>query len=365
MFELILLAIILLGALLCSPFIIKNLAAENIVFTTVKEGTVKAIVRGESFERFIMAYQGYHLNDPSKGWYDRRQPKWMVLPNTEPDYFYDERSFTVFGWFLLSLGVYYIGLPWSHTVYYYTFEWNEVETDPNTGKQRVRRRKEVTDFIYVVHFTYAVVTDRAETKDRLQTDWMTLVTMQVVNPFKALFETEDWMQRVTAKVNGFITSFAGRQKYDKIVTFCKASDQGKFSKPIIALTEDTVDASGTVTDKGLRSEYGVEIEAAEQQTMDLSGAEGSELQKAASKAFVAEQTKIAKIKEAEGDAEAKRKAGAAEADVIRIKGEAEAAALNKRMEEIGKDKETGIPLAGFDAVRSAVVEAAKAFAGGK
>lgn len=359
MFELILLAIILLGAFLSAPFIIKNLAAENIVFTTVKEGTAKAIVRGESFERFIMTYQGYHLNDPSKVWYDSSEPKWMVLPNKQPDLYYDERSSSLFGWILLSLGVYYIGLPWSKDVFYYTFEWNEVETDPSTGKQRVRRRKEVTDFIYVVHFTYAVVTDRAETSDRLQTDWMTLLTMQVVNPFKAIFETEDWMQRVTAKVNGYIASFAGKQKYDDLVTFCKASDASPFSKPLIALTED----SGT--DSGLRSEYGVEIEAAEQQTMDLSGERGSALQEAASKSYVAEQTKIARIKEAEGEAEAKKTVGAAEAHVIEIKGEAEAKALQKRMAEIGKDKEIGVPLAGFDAARSAVVEAAKALAGGK
>ncbi|MBI5793788.1 hypothetical protein HZA87_01735 [Candidatus Uhrbacteria bacterium] len=42
----------------------KWLSKESVLFTTVREGTVKAIMRGKSFERFVMSFASYHLNDP-------------------------------------------------------------------------------------------------------------------------------------------------------------------------------------------------------------------------------------------------------------------------------------------------------------
>jgi len=357
-----------------------QLASKNLLFTTVKEGTAKAIVKGEGFDRLLMAHKGHHLNDPTKPWYvnSPATPAWQVLPNasgtTDDDY--DDRH-----WLWKELGIHWVGFPWSHGIYYYMFEWNETMTGPD-GKEKIRPRKEPTDFVYVIHITYAVVTNQAETKDGLQTDELTFITVQVVNPFLALFGTKDWMRRITSKVNGYIASFVGKMKYDKLKSFCKSADQEGFSKGVIALNEDGVaDPTTGKVDLGLRNEYGVEIEAAEMQEMDLSGTEGSELQKAASKAYVAEQTKKARITEAKGEAEAKKIVGAAEAVATEQMGVAEAKALGDRMAILATNPEIGLGLAGFDAMSNAaqkagntvvfgnpldkLVEAAKTLTGGK
>jgi hypothetical protein len=286
-----------------------------------------------------MAYKGHHLSD-----------QWDVVDHSasSPDDAFDTRH-PLLKW----LGLYWVGPPWSHSVYYYVFEWNETQTDPSTGKQKVRPRKEATDFVYVNDFPYAIVTDRAETSDRLQTDLETDITMQVTNPYRALFETEDWMRRATAKSNGFITPFVGGKSYDEMLAFSKQADKNSYTGGLLLLS----DGAG-----GLKALYGFCFKAAELQTFDLSGSEGSAAQQAAMKEYIAKQNAKAKVIDATAAAEAKvidadatakatKTTGFATAEVTERAGVAEANALGSRMFMIASDKETGIALAGFDAMK--------------
>lgn len=49
--------------------------------TTIKEGTAVVIERNGQFDRFVMVWHGYFLNDPNGPWYDEKKPKWAALPN--------------------------------------------------------------------------------------------------------------------------------------------------------------------------------------------------------------------------------------------------------------------------------------------
>src|SRR3989344_2741485 len=137
------------------------LAQESVLFTTVKEGTAKAIMRGGSFDRFVMSFEGYHLNVPSEPGYDSSEPDWQVLyhgrnntsgfgegaakgtPSADglPDSFFDRRL-----WLLKTLGLYWVGWPWATSVYVYQFEWNETITDDD-GKEKVFPRSAATPFL--------------------------------------------------------------------------------------------------------------------------------------------------------------------------------------------------------------------------
>lgn len=355
------------------PFFIKELARKDMLFTTVKEGTVKAVVRGESFDHFIMGFAGYHLNDPrwkdadKQGWkrdlYREEFPDWEVLyhgprnpygfEETDDSYYDVRHTNGLFDKFLKHFGIHWIGWPWSHSIYVYEFEWNEIYTDGN-GVAQILSRDEPTDFIFVADFTYAIKTVGAETQDLLPTDELTLATIVVRNPYRALFSGEDWMQRITAAINGHVRAFVGNMNYQDLIgkniegsDAPEASDDywyERFSKPIIDLTDKLPSDKGRDQSKvsGLRGRYGIKIRTADLQTMDLSGGEGKkQQQEATTKAYVAQQ-----------EAKATKLEGRAKADVVIMNGEAEAAALKARVEVIDSS-DSGKLLAQLDAMRKA------------
>lgn len=324
------------------PFFLKWLAEENILFTTVKEGTVKVIMRGGSLDRFLMSFSGYHLNDPSnKSRYKEDQPEWEVLYHgkgnphgftKEEDDYYDDRPAL-----LKNLGLYWVGWPWANSIYVYAFEWNETYTKRESGEEKVLPRSEATDFVYVADFTYAIVTEDAETKDRLPTDELTLVTLAVRNPYRALFSGEDWMRRVTAAINRHVRTFIGEKDFQDLIS---TKNLTEFSAPVIALTGKLPDDGEDDPPHGLQGRYGVAIRTADLQTIELSGAAKEEHQAAATRAYVAEQ-----------EAKATLLAGEAAAKVVEMMGEKEASALRARLEVIKEHGEAGMTLAQLDAMQ--------------
>lgn len=328
----VLVALVLLAvvALVLFPW----LAEENVLFTTVKEGTVKTIMRGDSFDYFIMSFAEYHLNDPSKDWYDLNQADWEVIYHGKgKDNQYDDRP-----WLLRYLGLYWIGWIWRASVYVYQFEWNETYTDKETGEEKVLTRAEPTDFIYVADFTYAIKTVGAETQDRLPTDELTLVTVAIRNPYRALFSGEDWMRRVTAAINRLVRNFVGNEDFQDLISSKK--DLTALSAPIIELNKklpDDVDENKKPW--GLKDRYGAEIRTADLQTIELSGDAKKQDQEATTREYVAKQ-----------EAKATEVTGQAAANVIKMKGDQEAEALRVRLNVIREHGEAGIALAGYDAV---------------
>ena len=366
------------------PFLLQWLAKENILVTTVKEGTGKAIMRGDSFDHFIMSFAGYHLNDPREspeklgkdtGWYEPylkdesgkvvtldgkpvKLPDWEVVyhgPDNQKgfkktgDDFYDDRHPL-----LKKLGLYWVGLPWINSVYVYGFEWNETFTDKKIdGKERILPRAEPTDFFYVADFTYAIVTGGAETKDRLPTDELTLVTIAIRNPYRALFTGEDWIRRATSAINRHVRNFVSSKGYDELISLAKEECKlvkeiadmwsEEFSMPIIRLSEFLADENeDSQMPRGLKGRYGIEIRTADLQSIELSGTpeEKKEHQEAAAAKYTAEQTAKATIL-----------TGTADAQIIKLKGDQEAKALEARLDVIKNHGSDGIVLAGYDAIQ--------------
>src|SRR3989344_5686213 len=274
LFLLLAMALVVLAVLF--PFFLQWLAQENVLLTTVKEGTVKAIMHGDSLHRFIMAFEGYHINEPKKKWHKSTLPNWRK--NFVPDWqvlyhgpgnknefdfkkhdddYYDDRH-----WLLKRLGLYWVGWPWKAKVYVYEFEWNEVITRDEGGNQ-ILARADATDFIYVSDFTYGILTEEAKTKapkENLPIKVLTLVTVAVRNPYRALFSGEDWLWRVTAAINRHVRSFVGTKKYAELITpsgdIAKAVKGKDFSAPIIALTKRLFDDTPAKKPLGLAGRYG-------------------------------------------------------------------------------------------------------------
>jgi regulator of protease activity HflC (stomatin/prohibitin superfamily) len=359
----IVLAIAVIYLLICLPFFLRWLADEDILLTTVQEGTAKAIMQGKNFHHFVMAYKGFHLNDPLnkkihvefKTVNDKDVPAqdWEVLPNDQPDKYYDNRPL-ILRW----LGLYYVGIPGlSRSVYQYPFTWSEWTT--REGKRYLWERPNIrTDFIYMKNFPYAIRMDDLKTADLLPVDIDAVLTTRTMNPYLALFRTEDWLFQVTAAAERVGRDFVGSHKFTELNDAFRQSEQGEyvkrnFSRPIMKLTNELLDHDDADhSPAGLSGKYGIAIEVADLLDVDLTGDAKALHEEETLKAYVAEQTAIATVTTATADAKAIKKRGRANADVKIMDGQAEATSLGARLKIIRENGSTGALLAQLDAMHT-------------
>ncbi|MBA3789426.1 hypothetical protein H0X32_03490 [Patescibacteria group bacterium] len=326
------------------PFILRELADGDILFTTVQEGTAKAIMRGEDFDHFVMAFKNYHLNDPrKKRLHDPRKPDWEVLPDTESAEHYDDRHPLV-RW----LGLHWVGIPNLRTVYTYPFEWKEFSVN-SAGDECVKSRKERTNFIYVKDFPYAIQMRSIKTIDPLPVDVTYLLTTWTNNPYRALFKTEDWLKQVTAGSDRRGRDFIGSRTFSMINSELGATSGSpgdhpdvtrNFSTPIIQLTGKLPD-DGEGVSSGLAERYGTSIRTADLLDVDLTGAAAAEHERTTLDRYTSEQ-----------EALATQNRGKADAYVILKKGKAEAKSLAARLKVMEAHGETGALLAQLDAMQA-------------
>jgi hypothetical protein len=350
-------AIALAGTAIATPFFLNWLADGDVLFTKVKEGTAKAVMIGKTFSHFVMSHRGYHLNIPGNPEFDPREPAWEVLENKRgktPD-FYDDRN-----WLFKKLGIFYVGIPPFRSVLRYKFAWNEEKTG-TTGKLSVWVRERLTDFIYTSNFPYLIVIDSAETKDRLPVDGIYQLTVRITNPFKALFDTENWMENVSASANRQARNFIGASNYSELVSEDENREGEKgpgdsFSKPVVLLTTELPDETVVPGRKrrktGLAGRNGVTIVSADLQQIDITGPRAAEILDATVKAYTAEQDAYATKQAGEASAAADLAKGTANATVIELKGKAEGVSLDARLSILSKFADLGQIVVQADAMKA-------------
>lgn len=316
-----------------APFFMNWLADGDVLFTKVREGTSKAVMSGSTFHHFLLSHRGYHLNDPR--WkkhddtrYDDYFPAWEIVKNPDKELpeKYENR-----GWLLRKLGLYWVGLPPFRSIYEYNFVWNEEKVD-TTGKPHLWNRAGSTNFIYTSKFPYLVVIDSAETEDRLPLDGMYQLTVQINNPFSALFHTENWLESVTGYSNRQARNFIGARKYADLVSETKkvgdAQDE-RFSTTILELNDALPGQTGS--DNGTRKQNGVTIISADLQQLEITGDEAGKIREATLRAYTADQDAYATVAAGEADGKAELARGTARAAVIELTGKATGSAYKERL----------------------------------
>ena len=313
------------------------LALSNLWFTFGREGAAKAVMNGGVFSHFLVWWQGHRANDPRKWSFKRRVRRWEILETNKK---VSQYKWWQLHWRWLELfGIYWYGLYPFKQIYTYKFEWTEQRAGSH-NEPLPWHRNELTDFIFLKNFPYWVRLSAAEDLDNEALDLDYLLTVQIVNPYWALFRIDDWLDRTSADANNKAKMYVGARNFEAIKREKLTPDQtmSEFAQDLLVINTNSVtepDANGTI------SSYGVKITAASLVEVAFAGSNAQEVAAATTAKIIAKRNAEARVETAKGDAKAAVKAAKGKAKAIR--------AVNDAVKEYGS---LGLALRQIEALES-------------
>lgn len=268
-----------------AAFVWYFLAPTNRYFTFVKEGTAKIVVKGDAFSKALIQWDGYTFDD-----------KWNVVPGkTENNGKIYKESYHPLG------GLRYYGFWPIKDIYIYWFKWSGVTEDDKV----VHHPRELLDFVLLKDDTYWVEVDQAEDKNLLPLKIELVFTIRIINPRKALFDIQNWLEAVINRSKPAVRDFITQDEYANWIE--KKADMGQ--EIFEGLEKEKL------LDEEFKQRYGVEVRKI--QVKDINPPESYREKTLAP--YLADLDKQATIIKAKGDKKA---------TVIRAEGE------EKRIEKI-------------------------------
>lgn len=248
-------------------------AKHNIFFTFVEEGTAKAITRFTQFHRILVAYQGFFpdsqgvlrqeieldslgndegLSMDQLGWKPVGAAKGVECRSIA-DFLKEGKKPESVEWYQKDdtggqrvnvyivvrelkqphrffKGLYWIGVPFVHEVFEYFFRWVSFEQTDREGNltDKVVSHKGWLDYILLKDDVYYTLVDRAETSDFIQVDVKLLLTIRVMNPYKAFFRVQNWLEASLNLVKPAFREFVVQYPFDKLIALRHMDDvEGK------------------------------------------------------------------------------------------------------------------------------------------
>lgn len=211
------------------------LAPQNLFFTFIKEGTAKFVVRGDKFHNCLMQWESYTFD------YSKRHPeKWNIVPESagHPP----EKH--------LLGGLRFYG-PWPlDDIAVHKFQWTGITEG---GKENPK--KEWLDYILLKDDVYLCKVPDAEDKNLLQLELQIFLTIRVINPYKAQFAVQQWLEAVINRTQPMLRRYVAQFSYEELLP--KKQEAGG------EIWNDLVSA-GLLGETGeFCSRYGVEVRAIE------------------------------------------------------------------------------------------------------
>lgn len=269
-------AILMMGAIISGVPAVLMLARMNIFFTLVEEGSAKAIMRLGGFERVIMQFKDRGI---AKGGEKIKTATGEEIIAERGDVI-EGADYHLFG------GFRFLGIPLIHYLYNYSFRWATIRAQ--TGE--IIKREEKIDFILVKDDVYVAETKSAESRGMVPLDITLLITARCVNPYKALFRAQDWMEMIINRSEAIFREYAASDNYENLIRK-KQKAGGEIFKKL----------SKTGLIEIFKKEYGIEIRAIEMRDINPAGANKQLFEEKATKQWVAQQEAkmIATLAEAE------------------------------------------------------------------
>lgn len=305
-------------------------------FTMLEDGTAKIIARGDSFYRAIARLEEHEIVTPqNKRWYPGVE-LWEIVPRNpeapQRQSFWEKR-----------FGLYWVGIIFQG-LFYYNFRWTTLlrKAQPKEGEASLPyEREETLGHIFVKNAQYWAKIATAETYDKVPVDVVFLVTLRVINPYKALFRVHRWLDVILDMIDQRGRQYIGTRTYEQLVQKEGDDEDIGFSGGVRKLREE------------VRIKYGVEIVSADILSLDPAGESAEEYRQASTAAYTANAKATAVRTAAEAEAYAIKQGGEARAQAIRD--QAKAFSENKEAAQATLNAEVGRTL-NVGAITKAIVE---------
>ncbi|MEK7575625.1 MAG: SPFH domain-containing protein [Patescibacteria group bacterium] len=260
-------------SMLAIVVLIYNLARYNVFFTIVQEGTAKAILRFGKCRKIVMSYKGHYLD-----------AEWNVKKIDESPSVEEKLLRKILDWIKkITGGLKWIGIPFINKVHLYRFEWTsyeQVREGEKTIEKPITKEEKDISFILVQDDVYFTFLDKAETKGMIPVDVSLLLTLRVVNPYKALFRIQKWLEATQNRVKPAYRSFTRKKTFEELTEQREA-------------VEDEANSflKDSQVDNFIKDTYGVELVAVEMVKIDPAGEWGTKFTEEAAKKWSAEKEK--------------------------------------------------------------------------
>lgn len=267
-------------------------------FTFIKPGRIKAIVRGERFQRFIMKFDGmtfsgeqqFKVNeakevvsivDEDKRLQRNQREYWDVEKNKTGKIDNDSHPIPL----SLRKGVLDMTWLWSRHVYeltgavftgippFQTVEVYELEQlvkvisseSGDEGEFVFVSWKDYSDHVRAAEFQFFVQVPGAETKDQVKVRLQFALTVMIENPYRAFYETDNrWASRLFTAVVQEVSANVRALSYKEVIAADKnvKSARNPLLKPILRLNADATGIGSRAAAHDI-GEIGLKIKGAE------------------------------------------------------------------------------------------------------
>jgi len=286
--------------------LIYSSAKNNIRLTFVKEGTDKAILKYGRFHRSVMYYGGHELDTEwsvrnienevdvdgniifqqditdSQGNIIHHQGE-VIKGKTGKPLRIRKRPWFLFG------GLRWLGIPFIHSIYRHKFKWASFEQVGEDGNlvQKVIPHEDEIDFILVQDDVYYSFVREAETKGMVPVTVEMLLTIRIVNPYRALFRVQDWLEATQNQIKSALRDFVATKTFEELVAqresaAVRQEDIEKEFNNFLKVSQ---------IDEFLEENYGVRLRKAGLVNIDAAGDRGESYVAAATKKWEAEREK--------------------------------------------------------------------------
>jgi len=194
------------------PIIFWGLAEDNIYFTFTYEGTAKIVTRGGAFWKVLLQWEGHELDEKGCVVEIKLEDENAPLPKRKrkrkP---FRQRLKQLFG------GLRYYGFWPLVDILVYEMQWWGVD-----GKGEVDfHPKEMLDFVLVRPDLYWGEVQEAKDKNLLPLRVEFIITLQIVNPRKALFDIQNYLEAVIERLKTEIRDKITNSSYEELVVDSK------------------------------------------------------------------------------------------------------------------------------------------------
>lgn len=269
-----------------SPFIVRKLAELEKFWATCQEGGARPVTRNKKFSKFIMSYAGKCFAGEIKGSpLKKNQPEyWEVVDDTRP---HEKENF----W----SGLYWIGIPPFAEIQRYKMTWIEwgfpkkEDGTVSTEKAPIPHEETISQ-VLVQSDVYFVRVASAETSEAIPVDVSFLLTINITNPYKALYRVQHWLEAVSNQTEGTTRVFIGTKKASELFTLEEGVDKKSVSKVTLSPTssERLLEALKERFAE-FKNEYGVFVELIQIQSVEPAGTDAKKYRALLTMVYEAEQ----------------------------------------------------------------------------